>query len=113
MGSTRGLPKVTFLAEAEAEVEGCKKIGLRPNTEAEAEGGVSKYLQALWFCFQNACLIRVVKLLPRILKTHFCCRIYYRAVSIVVRTVLQSLELAPFYLIFRKRSFNLSKIEMR
>ena len=35
----RGLPKVTFLAEAEAEAEGSKKFGLRPKTEAEAEGG--------------------------------------------------------------------------
>ena len=36
---TRGLPKVTFLAEAEAEFEGGKKFGLRPITEAEVEGG--------------------------------------------------------------------------
>ena len=35
----RGLPKVTFLAEAEAEFEGGKKFGLRPIIEAEAEGG--------------------------------------------------------------------------
>ena len=34
-----GLPKVTFLAEAEAEFEGGKKFGLRPIIEAEAEGG--------------------------------------------------------------------------
>ena len=33
---SRGLPKVTFLAEA--EFEGGKKFGLRPITEAEAEG---------------------------------------------------------------------------
>ena len=36
---SRGLPKVTFLAEAEAEFEGGKKFGLRPIIEAEAEGG--------------------------------------------------------------------------
>ena len=35
----RGLPKVTFWAEAEAEFEGGKKFGLRPIIEAEAEGG--------------------------------------------------------------------------
>ena len=35
----RGLPKVLFLAEAEAEFEGGKKFGLRPNSKAEAEGG--------------------------------------------------------------------------
>ena len=29
---------MTFLAEAKAEAEGGKKFGLRPNTEAEAEG---------------------------------------------------------------------------
>ena len=34
----RGLPKVVFLAEAEAEAEGRKNFGLRPKTEAEAEG---------------------------------------------------------------------------
>ena len=34
----RGLPKVNFLAEAEAEAEGSKNFGLRPKTEAEAEG---------------------------------------------------------------------------
>ena len=33
----RGLPKVTFLAEA--EFKGGKKFGLWPITEAEAEGG--------------------------------------------------------------------------
>ena len=32
---TRGLPKVVFLAEAEAEAEGRKNFGLRPKTEAE------------------------------------------------------------------------------
>ena len=32
---SRGLPKVTFLAEAEAEFEGGKKFGLRPIIEAE------------------------------------------------------------------------------
>ena len=50
---------MTFLAEAEAEVEGGKKFGLRPNTEAEAEAegdkvtlrhiGSNKCVIASWF----------------------------------------------------------------
>ena len=36
---TRGLPKVTFSAEAKAQAEGGKKFVLRLKGEAEAEGG--------------------------------------------------------------------------
>ena len=47
----RGLPKVTFSAEAEAEVEGDKKFGLRPNAEAEGDKQRKKpqYEEGLYF----------------------------------------------------------------
>ena len=56
-----------FLAEAEAEFEGVKKFGLRPNIEAEAEGD-KFYLHCYEFLSPGRGLVnRLVLFLLRVL----------------------------------------------